>query len=225
MTQTQSHSASLSELFGRIGDRRELSERDKLLAAIIALTYTGSQDLIQVFSRTALESGALTTDEFQEVMLAGAIYLGFPPIGTVLRPAVVAAVRELDIPFGDPLLLEDPAGRHDRAVGIWETVHAVPLRPMDDLLMSAAVDFVCGEVYSRPGLSLRDRRLIAITILTSQGLLHALTVHVRSALANGEWQSDELTEVGLWLSSFIGLPKADLLLRVLLDAGLAPTHD
>jgi 4-carboxymuconolactone decarboxylase len=213
MTSTQTGTTELDDLYGRIWQKRELPDRDRHLVAIIASTHMRSKKLATTFVRSALQQELLTGNELQEVMLAGAVYLGFPAVGTVLRPAMTEAALDLGLTLGDPLLLSDPARRHDLAVPLWESVHAVPLRPMDDLLMSATVDFVCGEVYSRPGLSMRDRRLIAITILAAQGLPAAVTVHVRAALANEEWDAESLEEVALLLAAFVGLPQADVLAR------------
>jgi alkylhydroperoxidase/carboxymuconolactone decarboxylase family protein YurZ len=113
MTSTQTGSTELDDLYGRIWQKRELPDRDQHLVAIIASTHMRSKQLATTFVRSALQQELLTGDELQEVMLAGAVYLGFPAIGTVLRPAMTEAARDLGLTLGDPLLLSDPARRHD----------------------------------------------------------------------------------------------------------------
>jgi 4-carboxymuconolactone decarboxylase len=209
---------SLDQFHGRIADQREIPERAQHLVSIVSSTLAGDVERVRSFIRLALVSGSVTPEELQEVMLAAAVYIGFPPVGTILRPAMVGAARDVGVELAAPLLLGDPAKRHERGVSLWEEVHSVPLRPIDDLVHSAAVEFVCGEVYSRPGLPIRDRRLIAIVAATSQGLAAALGTHVRSALGNGEWDARSLGEVALLLAMFVGLPTADLLARTVSDA-------
>jgi alkylhydroperoxidase/carboxymuconolactone decarboxylase family protein YurZ len=93
MTSTQTGSTELDDLYGRIWQKRELPDRDQHLVAIIASTHMRSKQLATTFVRSALQQELLTGDELQEVMLAGAVYLGFPAIGTVLRPAMTEAAR------------------------------------------------------------------------------------------------------------------------------------
>lgn len=48
------------------------------------------------------------------------------------------------------------------------------------------VDFAYGEVWSAPGLALRDRQVATLAALTALGTARAeLTVHIRTALRNG----------------------------------------
>jgi 4-carboxymuconolactone decarboxylase len=215
----------LDASYTSIGQDLGISDRDRHLVAIVALTQKRSERLLRVFLRSALRSGLFTAEEYQEIGLGAAVYLGFPSVGTVLRPALFECAREVSFELGGPLLLNDPSGRHENGVKSWESVHGVVLRPTDDLLMSAAVDFVCGEVYSRPGLSMRDRRLLTAVILTGQGLAHALTVHVRTALADGDWDAESLSRIAVYLASFIGLDQADALGRTLRELGHARGHD
>ena len=64
-----------------------------------------------------------------------------------------------------------------------------------------------GGVWTRPGLTLRERSLINIGMLTAMGRLHELRVHVRGALNNGATR-EELQEVLLQTAIYCGLPAA-----------------
>jgi 4-carboxymuconolactone decarboxylase len=64
-----------------------------------------------------------------------------------------------------------------------------------------------GGVWTRPGLTLRERSLINIGMLTAMGRLHELRVHARGALNNGATR-EELQEVLLQTAIYCGLPAA-----------------
>jgi 4-carboxymuconolactone decarboxylase len=70
------------------------------------------------------------------------------------------------------------------------------------------VDFVFGDVYARPGLSLRDRELVAVAMLAALGAREPqLDSHMRAALAAGVG-ADELREVVVQTAVFAGFPAA-----------------
>jgi 4-carboxymuconolactone decarboxylase len=64
-----------------------------------------------------------------------------------------------------------------------------------------------GAVWTRPGLSLRDRSLINLAMLTALNRPHELKVHLRGALNNGLSQ-DEIMEVLLQTAVYCGAPAA-----------------
>jgi 4-carboxymuconolactone decarboxylase len=69
------------------------------------------------------------------------------------------------------------------------------------------LEFAYGEVYSRPGLSLRDRQLVTVGVLVALGRSAQLPVHLRSSLKAGI-TSDELKEVILQTATLAGFPPA-----------------
>ena len=64
-----------------------------------------------------------------------------------------------------------------------------------------------GDVWQRPGLDLKTRRLITLAMLTALGKQHELKGHVRGALNNGA-TVEELQEVLLHASIYCGVPSA-----------------
>jgi 4-carboxymuconolactone decarboxylase len=69
------------------------------------------------------------------------------------------------------------------------------------------VEFVYGEVYSRPGLSLRDREIAAVATLVALGRSSQLPQHLRASLDAGI-TADELREVILQTATIAGFPPA-----------------
>jgi 4-carboxymuconolactone decarboxylase len=68
------------------------------------------------------------------------------------------------------------------------------------------VDHLFGEIWTRPGLSLRDRRLLLIGMLAGQGLNDVLDIQLPAALDNGELSADELREIAIFLTHYVGWP-------------------
>jgi 4-carboxymuconolactone decarboxylase len=69
------------------------------------------------------------------------------------------------------------------------------------------VETAYGEVYSRPGLSLRDRQIASVAALVATGRSSQLPVHLRSSLKAG-LSADELREVIIQTATIAGFPPA-----------------
>jgi 4-carboxymuconolactone decarboxylase len=68
------------------------------------------------------------------------------------------------------------------------------------------VDHLFAEIWSRPGLTIRDRRLLLLGALAAHGLDDVADIQVRAALGNGELDADQLREIGLFLTHYVGWP-------------------
>jgi 4-carboxymuconolactone decarboxylase len=69
------------------------------------------------------------------------------------------------------------------------------------------VEVAYGEVYSRPGLSLRERQIASVAALVATGRSSQLPVHLRSSLKAG-LTADELREVIIQTATIAGFPPA-----------------
>ncbi len=74
-------------------------------------------------------------------------------------------------------------------------------------LGSAALRTGLGEIWSRPGLSRRDRSLVVISALTAMGRERELRAHVAGGLNHG-LTPDEVDEIMVQLSAYVGMPLA-----------------
>jgi len=85
------------------------------------------------------------------------------------------------------------------------------------------LEFAYGEVYSRPGLSLRDRQIATVAVLVALGRSSQLPVHLRSSLKAG-LTADELREIILQVATLAGFPPAmnamSTLKTILTDEGV-----
>ena len=70
------------------------------------------------------------------------------------------------------------------------------------------VEFVFGDIYSRPGLSVREREVITVAVLTALGGRDLqLGVHMKAALHLGV-SAKELEEIVLQTVPYAGFPTA-----------------
>ncbi|WP_112486722.1 carboxymuconolactone decarboxylase family protein [Thiomonas sp. X19] len=74
-------------------------------------------------------------------------------------------------------------------------------------LQSLVTEYAWGEIWSRPGLSRRDRSLLNLGMLTALNRPHELKLHIRGALTNGVTR-DEIKEVFLQAVVYCGAPAA-----------------
>jgi 4-carboxymuconolactone decarboxylase len=79
-------------------------------------------------------------------------------------------------------------------------------------------DHLFGDVWQRPGLSDRDRRLLVIGLLAGKGYADVLGIQVPAALANGELDDAALREVVIMVCHYAGWPDGAKLNAVVEDA-------
>ncbi len=70
------------------------------------------------------------------------------------------------------------------------------------------VDNLFGDVWCRPGLSVFERRLMTIGVLAALGKAELLDVQFHSALHNGELDEDQVREIVIHLTHYVGWPRA-----------------
>lgn len=69
------------------------------------------------------------------------------------------------------------------------------------------VEFLAGEIWSRPGLDLRSRSLVTIATCAALGRPRALGLNIRMALNNGA-SREEISEAILHIAPYAGFPAA-----------------
>lgn len=67
-------------------------------------------------------------------------------------------------------------------------------------------DHLFADIWSRPGLSVRDRRLLLIGMLAGQGAQDVLTIQVPAAFRSGDLDAEALREIVIFLSHYAGWP-------------------
>lgn len=74
-------------------------------------------------------------------------------------------------------------------------------RPMQEL----STAYCWGEVWSRPGLTRRERSLLNLGMISALNRPHELRLHVKAAMRNG-LTKDEIREALLQVAVYCGIP-------------------
>ena len=72
-----------------------------------------------------------------------------------------------------------------------------------DAYFDLTVDHLFGSIWNRPALSMRDQRMMTLTVVTAVGMQSG-RVQVNAALSNGELTEDELKEMSVFLTHYGG---------------------
>src|SRR5499425_1687140 len=87
-----------------------------------------------------------------------------------------------------------------------ERVNATTYKdPIMRTFIAVATENVFGALWTRPGLDLKTRALICVVSDAATARTPELALHIRMARRQG-WTEDELIEVLLHLSGYVGVP-------------------
>lgn len=81
-----------------------------------------------------------------------------------------------------------------------------------------------GNTWQRPGLDLRTRSIVTVSMLIALGKMHELKLHLRGALNNGVTET-ELQEILLHASVYCGFPAAVDAFRTAAEVIASPPLD
>ena len=77
--------------------------------------------------------------------------------------------------------------------------------------------YAWGEIWSRPGLDVRTRRILVIGTLVALNHWDELAMHVRAALSAGDLSADDVTEIVLQQAIYCGVPSANTAFRIIAE--------
>lgn len=100
-------------------------------------------------------------------------------------------------------------------------------RAPTDPFTAFTMDTVFGEIWARPGLGRKERRLISLTTVALSGSETAMKVHFRAALDSGDLSVAEMDEFILHFAIYAGMPAtvpAHAVLAELKTQLSAPAH-
>jgi 4-carboxymuconolactone decarboxylase len=100
------------------------------------------------------------------------------------------------------------AGRRERGLEIYRQMgwgNNQDLKDLDEDLWNLTTDFVFGEVWSRPGLTLREREIAVLSALIALGT-EGMDLHLRYAHKLGI-SNDEIRELIFQVMYYVGQPR------------------
>ena len=85
-------------------------------------------------------------------------------------------------------------------------VYAWEMPDMPGEYFALTVDHLFGTIWTRPGLSMRDRRMMVLAVLTALGQEELMEVQINAVLQNEELTREELREMAIFLTHYVGFP-------------------
>jgi 4-carboxymuconolactone decarboxylase len=107
---------------------------------------------------------------------------------------------------------------HQTALASFQDVNTYPPAAPPNVFRQAAIDVIFGQVWTRPGLTRRQRRWVSLTAAGLAGPGVGLSVHVYGALNSGDISVTEMGEFLLHFSCYAGWPQTNPLDAALTEA-------
>jgi len=102
----------------------------------------------------------------------------------------------------------DPGSSRAKGIAKMQEVYGFSVDPAEipSPYVEATVDHLFGEVWTRPELDIRDRRLMTIGVLAALGQPKLVEIQFQSALDRDELTEEQVRETVLHLTHYIGWP-------------------
>jgi len=209
----------LDFVFAEVWQRPGLSRRDRHFVTLPCVAAADAEHPLRDHVYAALNSGDVTITEMRETVLHFAVYGGWPKASRFNmvvdeqwqrihrergeEPPAPTALLPLDTP-SDP---EDRLSTGERA---FKDINCLPFAPQrDDPFQGAGIlNFVFGEMWLRPGLGMRERRLITVACVAFQDAPYPILSHVYAAMKSRDLSFDEMDELAVHFAAYFGWPKA-----------------
>lgn len=105
----------------------------------------------------------------------------------------------------------DSSNSDKRKNGIAKFTEVMQFTPPDlpaDTFLDATLEHLFAEVWARPGLGVRERRLVTLTLLMCLGNEMTLKLHFGAAMKSGDLSDLEIDELILHVAHYRGWPVA-----------------
>jgi len=91
---------------------------------------------------------------------------------------------------------------------LYQGVVPMPPKELHDDFLRIMLKQLFAEVWSRPTMSIRDRRLVVIGMLAALGEAETFDIQIRTAIEHGEITREQVNEIIVLLPHYIGYPRA-----------------
>jgi 4-carboxymuconolactone decarboxylase len=212
---TPAGAASRNFVFGELWQRPGLSRRDRRWVTLTSVAAGGTPAPLDAHVYAALASGDIEIEPMLEFVLHFAVYCGWPKASQLETAVSRQWVRiqeergEAAAPWppvsSTTLGPNDPEERIEIGAQVFADIELTPAPPPDTPYKQVGIlSFAFGQVWPRPGLSRRERRIITVTCVGLSGALVPLRSHVTSALHSGDLNEEEIDELVLHFSVYNG---------------------
>ena len=210
-------------VFAEVWMRPGLDLRSRYLISIASAANTGDAQATESYVRGALANRELTLAELREAALHVAVYCGWT-FGDLLDAAIDRAAGTLGLPAADYPAIRaepwDPAVRHSEGQANFQKVMVFGGPPPQTAYFEGGiVNFVFGEMWTRPGLDERSRRFLTLVGVANSSSSTPIRSHVWSAMASGNATKEEMFEFVLQYAIHAGWPRASVVQGAVIEQG------
>ncbi|MEN4396095.1 carboxymuconolactone decarboxylase family protein [Mycolicibacterium senegalense] len=213
-------------VFAEVWPRTALSRRDRRFVTLPCVAAADAEGPLRDHVYAALNSGDLSIVEMRETVLHFAVYAGWPKASRFNMMVDeqwdrIHRERGSTPPAPEPLLpLPTPSDPEKRLVcgeQSFRDINCIPFAPTRDNPYSGAgiLNFVFGEMWLRPGLGMKERRLVTVACVAFQDAPLPILSHVYAALKSRDVSFEEMDELALHFAAYYGWPKAANLNQVI----------
>jgi 4-carboxymuconolactone decarboxylase len=203
-------------IYGTVYHRPGLSQAERQLATVGALTalgYAASQ--LQFHAKAALNLGC-TQRQVIEAIIQVSSFAGFPAVLNALTAVkeAFAGIEDIPEPAEQPRW-SDIDDQYERGLVAMAEIDGDAGKKVAEAFKDIApdlsryiIEFTFGQIYPRPGLSLKLREIVTIAACTALGTAGPqLKVHINGLLNVGGTRA-EVVETLLHLAFYAGFPAA-----------------
>jgi len=87
--------------------------------------------------------------------------------------------------------------------------------PLTSEFQDLITRYAWGEIWTRPGLDVRTRRVLVLGTMIALGRFEEFRMHARAAVAEGGFSLEDIKEVVLQQAIYCGIPAANTAFHIL----------
>ena len=113
---------------------------------------------------------------------------------------------------------QEDSERRKRGLRMFEEVYGgvVPVPPPEyqGAFFQQTIDQLFSEIWSRPNLAIRDKRLVALGAVAAMGETEMFEIQMRAAVVKDELTEAQVEELVLFLPAYISYPRTSKILAI-----------
>jgi 4-carboxymuconolactone decarboxylase len=208
-------------VYAEVWARPELDLRSRFLISMSSAACASDSAATERYVQGALSTGKLTLVELGEAALHIAVYAGWS-YGDLLDAAVTKVAAKMGLAPAECAPIRavpwDPKTRHEEGSASFQQNMLFGGPPPKTAYFEAGIiNFVFGEMWSRPALDQRARRWLTLVGVGNSSSSTPIRSHVWSAMASGNATREEMYEFVLQYAIHSGWPRASVMQGAVLE--------
>ena len=213
-------------IFGDVCCTGSLDNRMRELVTVTVLTVLSALPQLKAHVQACLNVGC-TPVEIRETVYQCAPFIGFPrTLNAIGVFNEVVQERNIKLPLENAGTTTD-ADRHEKGLAIQTNLYGNEVKKAmaslpgeyKDIVPDTLTDFCFGDFYTRRGLTIRQRELLSLVVLTALGAEKQLKAHVVGALKAGN-DKETLLAAMVQAVPYVGLANAMTTVNLIKEADI-----